>query len=214
MLSVMSSRSTPADLVDELGERWEIFRNGIKPYACGVVSHPPIDAVRRLGRDHGLGADDIERIQLIVHPLVAELTGKADPRTGLEGKFSVQFACAIALIDGAARERQFSDANVYRADVRRLMARIELVPSGDMPHEAATAVATTADGRRFEVVVTAATGTPDNPIDDDELVEKFHDLADPVIGAAQAAVLAAQVWSLDEADDLTALLAATVPAEA
>jgi 2-methylcitrate dehydratase PrpD len=213
MLSVMSSRSTPADLVEGLGERWEIFRNGIKPYACGVVSHPPIDAVRRLGRDHGLGADDIERIQLIVHPLVAELTGKTDPRTGLEGKFSVQFACAIALIDGAARERQFSDANVYRADVRRLMARIELVPSGDMPHEAATAVATTADGRRLEVVVSAATGTPDNPIADDELIEKFHDLADPVIGAAQAGVLAAQVWSLDEADDLAALLATTVPAE-
>jgi 2-methylcitrate dehydratase PrpD len=177
------------------------------------VSHPPIDAVRGLGREHGLGANDIERIQLVVHPLVAELTGKTAPRTGLEGKFSVQFACAIALIDGAARERQFSDTNVYRDDVRRLMARIELVPSGDVPHEAATAVATTIDGRRLEIVVTAATGTPDNPIADDELIEKFHDLADPIIGAEQAGALADQVWRLEEAADLTALLSATGPAE-
>ena len=89
MFAVMSSTSTPADLVDGLGERWQIFDNGVKPYACGVVIHPAIDAVRDLAVRKGLTADQIDRITLHVHPLVRELTGKTDPRTGLEGKFSV-----------------------------------------------------------------------------------------------------------------------------
>jgi 2-methylcitrate dehydratase PrpD len=206
MLSVMSSRSTPADLVEALGSRWEIFRNGIKPYACGVVSHPPIDAVRRLGVEQGLTSGDVERIELRVHPLVAELTGKDDPRTGLEGKFSVQFACSIALLEGAARERQFSDENVRRADVRDLMARIRLVPTDEMPHEAAAATATTSDGRQLDLLVEAATGTPGNPIPDDELLEKFHDLVDPVLGRAQAASLVEEVWRLDGTETVDALI--------
>ena len=112
MFAVMSSTSTPADLVDGLGERWQIFDNGVKPYACGVVIHPAIDAVRDLAVRKGLTADRIEKIRLRVHPLVRELTGKTDPRTGLEGKFSVTFACSIALLDGRAGEAEFSDTAV------------------------------------------------------------------------------------------------------
>ena len=114
MFAVMSSTSTPADLVDGLGQRWQIFDNGVKPYACGVVIHPAIDAVRDLAVRRGLAPERIEKIRLRVHPLVLELTGKTDPRTGLEGKFSVTFACSIALLDGRAGEAEFSDTAVVR----------------------------------------------------------------------------------------------------
>ena len=128
MFAVMSSTSTPSDLVDGLGERWQIFDNGVKPYACGVVIHPVIDAVRDLAMRKGLTAERIDKIKLHVHPLVRELTGKTDPRTGLEGKFSVTFACSIALLDGRAGEKEFSDSAVYRDDVRALMAKLEVAP--------------------------------------------------------------------------------------
>ena len=58
---------------------------------------------------HGLRAGDIERIELRVHPLVLELTGKKAPRTGLEGKFSVYHACAAGILFGQAGEAEFSD---------------------------------------------------------------------------------------------------------
>lgn len=212
MFSVMSTHATPADLTSGLGERWEIFRNGIKPYACGVVTHPPIDSVRILGRDHGVRPEDVESIQLQVHPLVAELTGKTNPLTALEGKFSVQFACSIALIEGTARERQFTDANVVRPDVRSLMSRISVVPSDQVPHEAAIAVARLTDGRELTVRVDAATGTPGNRISDDELLEKFHDLVDGVLGRSQAEALAQQVWDVDRAGSVEDLVAAATPA--
>ena len=211
MFAVMSTRSTPADLVEGLGERWEIFRNGIKPYACGVVTHPPIDTVRILAREHGVRPDEIESITLSVHPLVAELTNKTDPKTELEAKFSVIFTCAVALLEGHARQRQFTDENVHRPDVRALMARIRVVPADDVPHEACVMQARLTDGRELTVRVDDATGTPGNRISDDELMAKFHDLVDDGVGAADAAARAERVWAVDSADSVTELVAATVP---
>jgi 2-methylcitrate dehydratase PrpD len=213
MFAVMSPASRPDVLTEALGERWQIFDNGVKPYACGVVIHPAIDAVRDLSVREGLAPDRIESIELRVHPLVRELTGKTDPRTGLEGKFSVTFACAIALIEGVAGEGEFSDENVKRDDVRAIMDRIDVVPDQDVPHTKAGATATTVDGGTVSTWVDAARGTPDNRLSDEELREKFHSLADPALGHDRAARLADEVFELpnDGKRELDALLELTEP---
>lgn len=211
MFAVMSQAATPCDLVDGLGQRWEIFRNGTKPYACGVVTHPAIDAVRRLGAETGWAGSDVQDVELRVHPLVLELTGKREPRTGLEGKFSVVFACAIALIDGSVGHAAFSDANVRRDDVRGLMQRIRVVPSDTLGHTQASVTATGLAGAVYTGHVEHASGTPENPLPDEGLADKFHDLVGPVLGAAQAKKLESQVWQLDVATDVHELIAATVP---
>ncbi len=211
MFAVMSSASTPADLVDGLGERWQIFDNGVKPYACGVVIHPAIDAVRDLAVRKGLTADRIASIKLHVHPLVRELTGKTDPRTGLEGKFSVTYACSIALLEGRAGEEEFSDESVYRDDVRALMAKIEVIPDPDVPHTQAGASALTDAGETVETWVDHARGTPGNRLTDDELRDKFHGLADAVIGRDRAERLADAAFSLKAGGDVDAMLELTTP---
>ena len=211
MFAAMSSASTPADLVDGLGQRWQIFDNGVKPYACGVVIHPAIDAVRDLAVRRGLAPEGIEKIRLRVHPLVLELTGKTDPRTGLEGKFSVTFACAVALLDGRAGEGEFSDSAVVRPDVRDVMARIEVVPDVDVPHTQAGATAFTDDSQAIETWVDHARGTPGNRLTDDELREKFHGLADGVLGRDRAKRLADAVFALPEGGDVDEMLALTTP---
>lgn len=210
MFSVMAATSRSDELVAELGSSWEIFHNGIKPYSCGVVTHPGIDAVRRLGPEHGIRAEDVESIELRVHPLVLELTSKPEPRTGLEGKFSIAFASAIALIDGTARPRQFTDENVHRPDVVDLRDRIHPTPDDSLTHEQATALVRLRDGGELTLPVSAATGTPENPISDAELHEKFHDLVDPVLGRPGAEQLAAAVDDLHRAKSLEALVNATV----
>jgi 2-methylcitrate dehydratase PrpD len=212
MFAVMSSASTPSDLVDGLGERWQIFDNGVKPYACGVVIHPAIDAVRDLAVRKGLIANRIDKIKLHVHPLVKELTGKTDPRTGLEGKFSVTFACSVALLDGRAGEAEFSDKAVHREDVRALMARIEVLPDPAVPHTQAGATALTRTGDTVETWVDHARGTPGNRLSDDELREKFHGLADDVIGRDRAESLADAAFSLPNGGSVDAMLALTTTA--
>jgi 2-methylcitrate dehydratase PrpD len=132
----------------------------------------------------------------------------------LEGKFSVTFACAIALLDGRAGEAEFSDAAVVRADVRDLMSRIEVVADTAVPHTQAGATAVTDDGRTVETWVDHARGTPGNRLTDDELREKFHGLADGMLGRERAQRLADSVFALADGGDvgaLGALLALTTP---
>lgn len=210
MFHVMSTHTDVKELTDDLGTRWEIFRNGFKPYSCGVVTHPGIDAVRRLGTDYGITSETVERIDLQVHPLVLELTGKTDPRTGLEGKFSIGFASAIALIEGTARQRQFTDEKVRRPDVIGLRDRVHPTADTSLSHTEAIATATLKDGRTQRVHVTAATGTPENPISDVELREKFLDLVEPVIGLSAGETLADRVSRLDTLEDVSSLLPLTV----
>ncbi len=213
MFNVMSTKLDATQLVDGLGQRWEIHRNGFKPYACGVVAHPAIDAVRRLGSVHGVRPDDVDRIELSVHPLVLELTGKTNPQTGLEGKFSIYFATAIALIEGAARPRQFTDEKVHRADVVALRGRIKASSDPGLSHTEAVAVAYLKDGSTRTERVTAATGTPENPISDADLRDKFMDLIEPVIGAARGQEIVDLVDGLEDLPNVDGIVAATIPAK-
>jgi 2-methylcitrate dehydratase PrpD len=208
MFYVMSERADASELDTELGTRWEIFRNGFKPYSCGVVTHPGIDAVRLLGKKHGVKPEDVERIDLQVHPLVIELTGKLEPRTGLEGKFSIAFSSAIALIEGTARQRQFTDEAVRRPEVVALMGRVFPTADKALSHTEAKATVRLRNGQTISEHVTAATGTPENPISDQELLEKFYDLTEPILGRGHAEKLAELVDRLEELPEVGKLTAA------
>lgn len=207
MFHVMSSRTEVERLTDGLGEEWEVFRNGLKPYACGVVSHAGIDAMRDLRGQ--VRESEIAEIELRVHPLVLELTAKPAPVTGLEGKFSIAFAGAIAFLDGSAGERQFTDANVRRPDVVSLRDRITPVADESLSNVAAVATARLHDGRRLVSEVPAASGTPANPLTDEDLAAKVIDLVDPVLGRGVGERLCAVINRLDELDSLAPLLELT-----
>src|SRR5688572_2813626 len=113
LVQVVSDKRSWNEITDELGERFEVSFNTYKPFACGIVIHPSIDACVQL-RERGVQPEQVERIELKVHPLVLELTGKKEPADGLQSKFSVYHGCAVGLTFGGAGEHEFSDAVVNR----------------------------------------------------------------------------------------------------
>ena len=122
--SVLSTGSDYAEITEGLGEHYEILANTYKPFACGIVIHPVIDACVQLRNQDGIEASAIRAVALRVHPLVLVLTGKTEPWTGLESKFSVFHAAAIALIEGGGGKRQFSDRAVLDPTVVDLRRRV------------------------------------------------------------------------------------------
>ena len=119
----VSTRCDWNEATDALGERFEIAFNTYKPFACGIVIHPSIDAAVQL-REQGVRAQDVEQIRLRVHPLVLELTGKKEPQDGLQGKFSFYHGFAAGLIAGRAGESEYSDEFVRREDVTALRRKV------------------------------------------------------------------------------------------
>ena len=206
LMQVYSPRHEWREITDELGSRFEISFNTYKPYACGVVIHPGIDACAQL-RERGVKAADVERIELKVHPLVLELTGKKEPADGLQGKFSVYHGCAAGLIFGCAGEQEFSDAIVRRDDVVALRRKVVASVDEAIGEAQADVTALLKDGRREHVFVAEALGSIGRPMTNANLEGKFHALADPVVGMQRADALLRAAWNLEAAADVRGVTA-------
>jgi len=207
LAQTFSSKCDWNEISDALGKRFEISFNTYKPFACGIVIHPAIDGCVQLRDAHGLRSAEIEHVDLKVHSLVLELTGKKNPRTGLEAKFSVYHACAAGLIFGQAGESEFSDAIVVRDAVIALRDRVRASVDDGIDEAAADVVVTCKDGRKLHTFIEHAIGSLQRPMTDADLARKFHGLVDPVLGAARADRLIEQCSTLAGAADLRALTA-------
>ena len=165
-LHLFSPDPLPERAVEGLGDVWYLPRDGFKPYACGSLTHPPAQALLELRSEHGLTADDVGSVDAYVHDYVRTTTGLADPRTGLEGKFSIYHVLAVALADGAAFLDQFTDERVADPEVVRLRERVRVHTDPEQHKDSARVVLTLRDGRTLERNVTHNLGTPDNPMTD------------------------------------------------
>jgi 2-methylcitrate dehydratase PrpD len=201
---VVSTKYDWKELTEELGERFEISFNTYKPFACGIVIHPTIDAATQL-RAKGVKAEDIERVELNVHSLVLELTGKKEPQDGLQGKFSVYHGFAAGLIFGRAGETEYDDRIVTRDDMVALRRKVVATVDDSIHEASADVTALLKDGRREHVFVKHAIGSLERPMSDRDLEGKFHTLADPVIGKAKADALIDACWKLGDAKDVRQL---------
>jgi 2-methylcitrate dehydratase PrpD len=210
MIQTISTKYAWNEISDELGKRFEISFNSYKPFACGIVIHPSIDACSQL-RAQGVKADDVERIELKVHSLVLELTGKKEPADGLQGKFSVYHGCACGLIFGKAGEDQYADDIVNRPDMVALRRKVVATVDDSIDEASADVTAVLKDGRRVHVFVKHAIGSLENPMTDAMLETKFHDLSDPVIGKGKTAELIAACWKLGSISDVRQLTALARP---
>ena len=195
--NTISTRQNYAEITEGLGSRYEAALNTYKPFACGIVMHPAIDAAIRLRNDNGLTADQVERIDLKVNPLVLELTGKTAPRAGLEGKFSIYHAVAVAIVEGAAGERQFSDRAVNDPTVVALRGKVvpAITPGIDPAQVDMTIVLK--DGRTLHQHIAHAIGSVDVPMSDRQLEAKFEDLADGILSPAAIRQVMDLCWSVD-----------------
>ncbi len=206
MVQTISTKYDWNEITHELGQRFEISFNTYKPFACGIVIHPSIDACSQL-RARGITADQVERIELKVHSLVLELTGKKEPADGLQGKFSVYHGCACGLIFGKAGEPEYADDIVNRADMVALRRKVVATVDDSIDEASADVTAVLKDGQRVHVFVEHAIGSLQNPMQDAMLEGKFSAMTDPVIGVENTKALMAACWNLGQTPDVRSLTA-------
>ena len=210
MMQTVSTKNDWNEITHELGQRFEISFNSYKPFACGIVIHPSIDACAQL-RSQGVTPEQVERIELKVHSLVLELTGNKEPQDGLQAKFSVYHGCAAGLTFGCAAEGEFSDEIVNRADMVALRRKVLATVDESIAEASVDVTAVLKDGRRVHVFVEHAIGSLQNPMTDANLEAKFHGLSDPILGAAQTSELIKACWAMGKAANMAALVALAAP---
>lgn len=197
--NVLSTARNYAEIADNLGGRFEISVNSYKPYPCGVVIHPAIDGCLQLRAEHALQVDQIERIELRVHPLVLELTGRKAPQEGLEGKFSVYHAVAAAMVYGRVGEGEFSGRAVQDPATVALRARVSATVDNAVAEDQVRITVVLKDGRRLEKYVEHALGSTRNPMTDAQLESKFQGQAERILPPQRVRKLMDLCWNIEKA---------------
>jgi 2-methylcitrate dehydratase PrpD len=203
--NVLSTARNYREITDGLGDRYQISFNSYKPFPCGIVIHPAIDACLQLRAENRLTAEQIARIDLRVHPLVLELTGKKTPQTGLEGKFSVYHAVAAAIIYGRVGEPEFSDAAVRDHGVVALRDRVSAIVDQSLKEDQVRVKISLRDGRALDKFIEHAVGSAKNPMTDAQLESKLKGLAQGILPAERLDRLAEFCWNLEKAPDAAQL---------
>ncbi|WP_199254915.1 MmgE/PrpD family protein [Mycolicibacterium mengxianglii] len=209
ILAVMSTDPAPSKLLEGLGTRWHLLANGYKAYPNGSLTHPAIDAVLQLRAQHGFVAADVKRVRASVNTKAATVTGKVDPRTGLDAKFSLTHAVAVALLARRPQPEHFTDSAALDPEIGAVRELVDVLSDAAIGKRAAEVTVELADGTSVTCQIDDNKGTPNNPLSDEELTEKFTDNVAPRLGAQAAAALAAACWATEDTDDFAAIVRLT-----
>ncbi len=178
----------------------------VKLFPCCYALQRPIAAL--LAADLA-GADPAHVASVVVRTPESALAPliHAAPTTGLEGKFSLQYAIAATLLDGRPGIESFTDDAVARPAAQALLARVEVdaIPGGDWLLAGDVAIELTLDdGSTLHAALDRPPGAPDRPPSEADLAAKVADCA-----SGQADEILSVTW-----DDAGALLREWLPARA
>ncbi|MDA0358483.1 MAG: MmgE/PrpD family protein [Proteobacteria bacterium] len=193
-------------LTKNLGRDWTILTNGYKPYACGIVQHPLIDAMIKASKNTNIPHSEIESVDALIHPHTITITGVEDPKTGLKSKFSLKHSAAVGYIDRHAGLSQYSDARAVAADVASLRQKINPVPKDDFRKDQCEVHVKYKNGNTEIVRIEHALGTTKNPVSSDFLVEKFLANTGGKPLSAEPEAIVDMIWNLESLSDVGNLM--------
>jgi 2-methylcitrate dehydratase PrpD len=189
-----------------LGSTWEISRLAYKPYPCGVVLNPVLDACLALfKRIDAARAAQITAIELTGAPLLRQRTDRPNIRTGRESQVSAQHAVPVALLRGKADLNAFSDGAIDDGSVRALGRLVQFRDDDSYSVDSAKVVLRFADETSEEEYVAIARGAIDRPLSDTELETKLKDLCAYGRSGCNPEPLIDAIWSLENMDDAAML---------
>ena len=206
--SIIQDRKVDVPPLD-FAARWEILRNGFKPYASCRATHASIQAARKLALR--IDGKKIARIAAKIHPNAMVAAGKLNPRTPLECKFSISFCIALGLRNYRVVATDFTETTFSDRTVTELLPRMELEVVPDQPQFEAHMDVYLDDGTHLHEDTAIVLGHADNPMSEEDFRGKFEGLVLPVLGRDATARLYALLNDFGRAGNFTQVMALLEP---
>ena len=192
--------------VKDLGVDYHITRVTFKNHGCCGHTFAPIDGVLHLQKTHGFTWRDVKRVSVATYKAGTDITNNPDPEGEYQAKFSLQYVIAHALVHGSVRLVAFAPERLLDPNVRAVLAKVEVtadpILSKGYPNQRAAQIEVELnDGKIHQHFQPFRKGDPEMPLTDDEVNDKFIELAMPVIGDPGARELLAALWHLEKRPD-------------
>jgi 2-methylcitrate dehydratase PrpD len=184
-----------------LGEDFHITKMTFKNHACCGHTFAAIDGALEIKKKLGFQPNDIRSVKVRTYRAGLEVAHYDEPRTPAEGRFSLKYVVATALTHGSVRLAAFEEDRLQDPSTRAVMKKmaVEIDPGLDATFPAQRAARVSielVDGRSEEYLQPTRKGDPDMPLSDQELNDKFIELAGPVLGAKAKSTLE-RLWQLE-----------------
>ena len=186
-----------------LGDSWRLTAPGfdIKRFPAQVYMQNVIEAALKLREEHGLSAESIEKVT--IHRQGRGHSGPI-PRSGLDGKFSVEY-CAAAILDGQVGIDTFTDIRRFAADMEDMLGRIRVEPDG--PESGATvAAALLKNGSTVSAECSAFRGSAKNPMSREERLVKVRDCCRRALSESNIERVLEMLENLEDLTDVGELM--------
>lgn len=192
--------------LDRLGEHFELSDNAYKPYACGLVVHPTIDACSQIRAQHGIDPNAVESVALKVAPLVLDLCNKSDLQRALQSKYSIYHAAAIGLARGKGGLQEFTAEAVADPVLARLRSVTTAAPDDAVGEDQVDVSVTLRSGESIHLFLEASLGNVERPLSNAQLDEKFRDQAVLVLPEQSVEDLLAATWAIEQSDNVQSIV--------
>ena len=201
-------------IVGTLGSPWDIASPGlvVKKYPCCNSTHRTIDATLSLVSEHSPSPSEIESVVISMPPGEDIPLIYSRASTGLEGKFSMQYCIASAILDGRVDLNTFDQTSVDRPEVQRLTGLVKLEYDDTQDPVVVNAgghvdvTINMSAGSSVTTRIEQAGGTPEYPLSDEELNQKFTSCASRTLNSSQVDQTLSQVYALQDMTDIGELM--------
>ena len=208
-----AGRDPSTQAIEDAKDRWYVRDTLFKYHAACYLTHATIESVAGMREEKALDPEKVRAIDIAVHPSLFGVCHIEEPRTGLEGKFSLRVTAALSMLDrDTADPATFCDETMADARVVALRDRVR-VTADDSLRATQSRVAIETPVGRLETEVDTGVPASDLGVQRERLQAKFLRLAEPVVGATAAADLAGAALEIDELDQVQELLALTRAAD-
>lgn len=199
--------------MSKLGKPLDIISPGLwtKAYPSGAVTHSAISAAIELRKRYAFNVFDVTAVECATNPAVPQIIIHHRPKTGLQGKFSLEYCVAVALLDGDVKLDSFTDKRATSEDVQAFMPKVKYVHPPELENKFGFNVpgivtVKMRDGREFMARVPSPKGTPENPMTPGERQTKFENCAALVLSPAKRVRVIELVAGLEEMPDVSPLM--------
>ena len=198
------------------GNVWTIVEPGvsIKPYPCGVLTHPTIELMLKLVIENDIAPEQIESVKVYAGSNILNPIRYPIAANHLQAKFSLPAALAMIALARKAGKREFSDPFVGSAPMQSMQKRIttELDPEieklgFDKMRSRIVIHIKIKDGRDVEGWADEHyRGGPENPLSDADLEDKVRSCCEGILDDRAQTKLIAAARSVSELPDAANLM--------
>jgi 2-methylcitrate dehydratase PrpD len=181
---------------------------GLKWHPCSAPQFLAADAALHLKREHDIRCEDVARMEVSIPPLRYARHYAAEVKSGLRGKFAINYVVALCILDGKLELTTFTDEKVNQPRVQEAFNKVRVICDDTIPEPGPYCPVTVElkNGTRLSYTAKLAKGHPQNPMTESEVLDKFRGNAKLVIAEKRAEELINRVQKLESVDNVKKLV--------